>query len=172
MKRWWVITYPPKERDRIIEQIGFHGLDMDYYCPMVETVKTDKGRLYFDKKTLLYNYMFLLFNIEDYSYDFLSTLFHFRFVKFGGRPRFITTKDIRRIKKMVRGEDNLFRRIREDVNHLRKYIGRSLIIRDGAFNGMVGVVSDVRKSGMLDVHITIFNRSVVCEVSVDYVEFI
>lgn len=169
--------YPTKLRDELLATIKKKGLDILVYCPMVKSSEARKGLIKSVARPLFFNYMFWYYDLDLLPYDTMSQYMKFRLLRFPNKekhmvPQHLTPKEISRIKKSVSSHNSQFDRLRTDISTLRKYIGWKVVVRDGAFTGMVGKVSDVRKTGMLDVELSVFNRPISCEMSVEYVEFV
>jgi len=176
-KRWWVVIYPAKLRDELIATIKRKKLDIKVYCPIVHVAESRKGLIKIVESPLFFNYMFWYYDLEALPYDELSNIMHFSLLKFPNdkkymTPRYLTGKEVGRIEKVVLSYDNKFNRLRTDVKFLRKYIGWKVMVRDGAFTGMIGTISDVRKTGTLSIGLLIFNRPIKCDMAVEYVEFV
>jgi transcription antitermination factor NusG len=167
-----VITYPHKEREYIFDTIKREGFDIKPYCPMVRASATSRGLVRIGKKPLLFNYMFWRYDLEEYPHELLVAYLPFRMVRFGGKPRFITSKELSRVKRMVKSQESKFDKMRDDVDFLRKFIGSNVLVRDGVFTGLMGKVIDARRQGQLIIELLVFNRPIGCEVSVEYVEFV
>jgi transcription antitermination factor NusG len=172
MKKWYVITYPTKRRELIFEAIKDEKFDIKPYCPMVKVAKSFKGIVKMEDKSLFFNYMFFLYDWDEIPQVDIKKYLEIRHLYFNGKPAFITGKEIQKVKRIVRSQNSKFDRIRDDVKFLRKYIGQKVLVRDGAFTGLVGIISDARHKGKLVVELMIFSRPISCEVSVEYVEFI
>lgn len=172
MKHWWVVLYPRKRYDDILDTIKREDFDIRTYCPMVDVVETKKGIIKVVKKPLMFNYMFWLFDMEVHPYSELKRYLPFRLLRFNGDPCCLTPAEIRAIKNKVKSLNGNFEKMRRDAKYLRNFIGKKVSIRDGAFSGMVGIIDDSLRAGMVVVELLVFNRPVKCELSIDYLEFI
>jgi transcription antitermination factor NusG len=171
VKKWWVVTYSSKQRELILDTISDEGFDMKIYCPMVKVSSSRKGIVKIKDKALFYNYMFCLYDRDKITDRVIRELLPMRHLRIGGNPRFISGKEIQKIKRLVKSLDGNFDKMRDDVRYLRKMIGRMIIVRDGALTGLIGKIVDARHKGKLVVELLVFSRPIKCEVAVEYVEF-
>lgn len=167
-----MVICPTKERDVIIDSIKRDQLDIKIYCPMIKTSESRNGIVKVISKPLLYGYTFWYYSVDNVPTTLLGERFHVRHLKFGGIPRFVTGREISRIRKVVKQLDGNFDRMMDDVRYLQRMVGRKVTVRDGSFTGLFGRVVDARRRGFLIIEIMIFNRLISCELPVGCVEFV
>jgi transcription antitermination factor NusG len=170
VKRWWVTTYRVKEYDDIVDAIKRNKFSIKLYRPTIHIAITNNGRVSHEDRPLLFNYMFAQFDPMDVSWNVFGNIVRVRLLRRRGDPQFITGREISRIKAIVKRYNEQFDKARVDPVSLKKYVGKRVIIKDGVFNGLIGKVADSRKAGYLEVELIVFNRPIICEISVDHIE--
>jgi len=178
VKRWYVVMYPVKELDEILDTIKREQFNIKVYCPMVKVSTSRNGIIKIVDKPLYFNYMFWRYDMEELPYQYLKEYIPFCLLRRkyakdkNNNICYVKSNLLSRIKNDVKRLNNSFDRLRNNVYFLRGFIGKSVIIKDGVFTGLFGTVVDARKSGELVVEIFVFNRPINCEISVEYVDFV
>ena len=164
--------YPAKERGNIFDVIEREEFDIVPYCPMVKATTMRNGLVKMVEKPIYLNYMFWKYSHIDLPMRELKKYMKFRILIIGDEYAVLNRDEVKRIRRIEKRENVRFSRVRKDADYLKRFIGSLVSIRDGVFNGMVGKVVGVVRVGMLSVELTIFNRPVTCEISVEYTEIV
>ena len=170
MKKWRVVIYKVKDYEDIVKAIKREKFPIQVYRPVVQSSISKKGVIHIIERPLLFNYMFWKTKLEVLDLDYMNRCFRFRILKMNGKYTSISGKEISRIKRVVKSQNGKFEKTRTSITYLRKMIGQTIIVRDGVFSGMVGVIKEVRKAGAVMVELMIFSRPILCEISVEYIE--
>ena len=171
-RRWVVTTFSTKMLDEIFRSIEREEYDIEAYCPMMKTTRSVKGIVTITEKPMYLNYMFLKYDVDIpllYSSNIIRKV-PIRFIRRHGDICLIHSREIAKVRAKERFLNNDYEKLHTDRKFLEKYIGRKVVVRDGNFNGMIGLIKDVTKSGFFKIQILIFNRLVDYDISVDYVE--
>jgi len=172
MKHWYVIMFPPKSLDDIKKVIEEEEFDIEIYCPMVQAKSSHNGVINIKEIPMMFNYMFFRYDREILTDAILKEYMPVRVLMISGEARTVRHYQIEFIKLMERGLMNSFHQVRNDEEYIKRFIGWEVVVKDGGFSGLSGEVVGVRKAGVIMVELYIFNRPIVCDLGVDYVEFV
>ena len=169
---WMVVTFPPKMLTEIRRIVRREKLPVeDMYCPMTMTQVSKKGIVKRRAVPMYMNYMFWKCDPNQLDMTRVRELVPVRPLVRGRKIQVVDDKEIARIEKSER-EVEEFQSYRGSQEYLKKMIGKSIVIRDGNFDGMSGEVMGVSKSSKLVVEVFILGRYLNCDISSDYVELV
>lgn len=169
MRQWVVVTFPPSALKEIKRRT--RDIKVTIYCPMVTKRWAVKGVVKEKRTPLLFNYMFLHFDPAKVKLSSIMEVAAVYPVKYGGKVAIVKRNQIVTMKEREKEINTHIIRVRSDADYIRDLVGCDVVIRDGVFDGLDGVVVSVSGPGVVNVEIVIFNRELIYEVSVDRVEF-
>lgn len=156
--------------DGINKEASRKKVELEVYCPMTEILLVSRGIDTRKLVPLFFNYMFLWFDSNKWSPNRMSESLHIRFVRFGDRIAILESDEVDRIRSV----EKLLLENRElmlsDEEYMAQFVGHNAKIKEGPLGGLIGTIFDVRRAGVYDVKVSIFNREATCQVSVDSLE--
>jgi len=157
-QRWWFALYTrPKSEFKAAEQIG--GAGVQYYLPSVTRVKQWSDRKKKITEPLLRGYIFIYANEREriISLEQYSVV---RCLTEAGRAAKIPDWQIENLKKMLSSESDLI--VKEGL-----VPGTKIKIKEGPFEGVIGVLQEIDNEKTLAVSIDLLNRSVIAKLPKD-----
>lgn len=157
-ERWWFALYTkPRSEFKAAEQIGEAGIQ--YYLPSVTRIKQWSDRKKKITEPLLRGYIFIFANEKEriVSLEQYSVV---RCLAERGRPAKIPEWQIDNLKKMLNTESDVI--VKEGL-----VSGVKIRIKEGPFEGVVGIFREIDNEKTLAVSIDLLNRSVIAHLPKD-----
>ena len=151
-ERWWFALYTkPRSEFKAAEQIKDAGIK--YYLPSITKVKQWSDRKKKVTEPLLRGYIFIYANEREriISLEQYSVV---RCISERGRPAKIPEWQIDNLKKMLSTESDVL--VKEGL-----VPGVKIKIKEGPFEGVIGILQEIDNEKTLAVSIDLLNRSVV-----------
>ncbi len=151
-QRWWFALYTkPRSEFKAAEQIQNAGVK--YYLPSITKVKQWSDRKKKVTEPLLRGYIFIFANEKEriISLEQYSVV---RCISDRGKPARIPEWQIDNLKKMLNTESNIL--VKEGL-----VPGVKIRIKEGPFEGVIGILQEIDNEKTLAVTIDLLNRSVV-----------
>lgn len=153
-QRWWFALYTkPRSEFKAAEQISEAGVQ--FYLPAVTRVKQWSDRKKKVTEPLLRGYIFIYANEREriISLEQYSVV---RCLTEAGRAAKIPDWQIENLKRMLSNEGNLL--VKEGL-----VPGTKIKIKEGPFEGVIGVLQEIDNEKTLVVSIDLLNRSVIAK---------
>jgi len=151
-KRWWFALYTkPRSEFKAAEQINEAGVE--YYLPSITKVKQWSDRKKKVTEPLLKGYIFIYANEKEriISLEQYSVV---RCLTERGRAAKIPDWQIENLKKMLSSDSNVL--VKEGL-----IPGTKIKIKEGPFEGVIGILQEIDNEKSLAISIDLLNRSVV-----------
>lgn len=150
-KAWFALYTKPRSEFKAAEQIGECGIY--YFLPAITRIKQWSDRKKKVTEPLLRGYIFILADEKEriISLEQQSVV---RCIFDSGRPAKIPQWQIDNLKTMLNSNSELF--IKEGL-----IPGTQVKIKDGPFDGIVGVVQNSESGKTIAVSIDLLNRSII-----------
>lgn len=150
-KAWFALYTKPRSEFKAAEQIGENGIN--YFLPTITRIKQWSDRKKKITEPLLHGYIFI-FADEKERITSLEQQSIVRCVFDAGRPAKIPQWQIDNLKTMLGSNSELF--IKEGL-----IPGTQVRIKDGLFEGVVGIVQNSEGGKTIAVSIDLLNRSII-----------
>lgn len=171
MKSWVVTLFSPNMLKTIRRIIRDREYDIKLYCPLSYHAIVRRGKLKIKRRPLLFNYMFMRYDLEAFDYKTICELLPVRPLLIGNKTQTVPYSELQRIKLIARGMHREFgTKIKKHKFDAEDYIDKTVQVRDGTLSGVYGRVSDVKRNGVVQVDIFMFNRVLQCDMDVRNVE--
>ena len=158
-KNWYVAYTFPNAEKSIHKSLG--KMKIMSFLPLQETIRDWKDRKKRISAPLFPNYIFIYSSHKE-RYDALSVKGMVRYVSFDGKPAIVRNEQIESLKKLMDSNFEI---------HSRSLIkpGNKVVITDGPFSGVEGVLEKVNGSMRLVVLIDCLSRAVSINIPADLV---
>ena len=150
-KSWFALYTKPRSEFKAAEQIGGNGIN--YFLPAITKLKQWSDRKKKVTEPLLRGYIFI-FADEKERITSLEQASVVRCVCDSGRPARIPQWQIDNLKTMLNSNSELF--IKEGL-----IPGTEVRIKDGPFEGVVGIIQNSEGGKTIAVSIDLLNRSII-----------
>lgn len=150
-RAWYALYTKPKGEFKAAEQLG--AIDVQYYLPTVTKEKQWSDRRKKTTEVILKGYIFI-FADEKERIAALEQYSVVRCIFDNGRPAKIPDWQIQNLKNMLS----------EDAEFLIKdglLPGKKVVIKEGPFRGIVGVIQESGHENYLVVSVDLLNRSII-----------
>lgn len=159
LKHWYAFYTKPRQEFKARQQ--FEAAGIDYYLPVIETIKQWKDRKKRIFEPLFKSYIFVHGN-EKERLCALQQSSIVRTVCFNGKPSVIPDYQIENLKIMLNENPKVF-----VINNIEA--GESVRIIDGPFKGIIGKIKIVSKEKWLAVSVDLLQRSVLVRLPIESV---
>jgi len=159
LKHWYAFYTKPHQEFKAQQQ--FESAGIDYYLPVIKTVRQWRDRKKKILEPLFKSYIFVYAN-EKERLCALQQSSIVRTVCFNGKPSIIPDYQIENLKIMLNENPEVF-----VVNKIEA--GESVKIIDGPFKGIVGKIKIVSKEKWLAVSVDLLQRSVLVRLPIESV---
>lgn len=159
LKHWYAFYTKPHHEFKAQQQ--FESAGIDYYLPVIETVRQWRDRKKKVIEPLFRSYIFVHAN-EKERLCALQQSSIVRTICFNGKPSIIPDYQIENLKIMLNGNPEVF-----VVNKIEA--GESVRIIDGPFKGIIGKIKIVSKEKWLAVSVDLLQRSVLVRLPIESV---
>ncbi len=159
-KKWFVLYTKPKQEFKAETQISAAGVET--YLPTITQIKQWSDRKKKITEPLFKGYIFV-FGTERDRITSLEQPSIVNSIFFNGKPATIPPKQIEDLKKVITSDEEVV------VSELIK-VGSRVIVADGAFKGVEGIVySSTNNENLIAISIELLNRSVSVKLPVNAV---
>ena len=150
-RAWYALYTKPRCEFKAAEQI--EEINISYYLPTITRIKQWSDRKKKVVEPLLRGYIFIFANEKERVVS-LETQSIVRCVFDRGRPAKIPEWQIDSLKKMLESKADLL--IKEGL-----VLGSKVLIKDGPFSGVIGIVQETDNGNSIAVLIDLLNRSII-----------
>ncbi|MHB2148076.1 UpxY family transcription antiterminator [Calditrichota bacterium LG25] len=160
MEHWYAIYTRPRHEKKVYE--GLIEKEITAYLPLIKRVRQWKDRKKKVDMPLFSSYLFVRIDYKN-RFDVLQTKGVVKIVNFNGVPAVIPDWQIESLKKMLEHPEKI---------QLENYIkpGELVVIEEGPFRGLKGMVKSLRGKTRLVVSIEGIMQTVSVEIDSDYVK--
>ncbi|MHB2156580.1 UpxY family transcription antiterminator [Calditrichota bacterium GD2] len=160
MEHWYAIYTRPRHEKKVYE--GLIEKEITAYLPLIKRVRQWKDRKKKVDMPLFSSYLFVRIDYKN-RFDVLQTKGVVKIVNFNGVPAVIPDWQIESLKQMLEYPEKI---------QLENYIkpGELVVIEEGPFRGLKGMVKSLRGKTRLVVSIEGIMQTVSVEIDSDYVK--
>ncbi|APF19204.1 UpxY family transcription antiterminator [Caldithrix abyssi] len=160
MEHWYAIYTRPRHEKKVYE--GLIEKEITAYLPLIKRVRQWKDRKKKVDMPLFSSYLFVRIDYKN-RFDVLQTKGVVKIVNFNGVPAVIPDWQIESLKQMLEHPEKI---------QLENYIkpGELVVIEEGPFRGLKGMVKSLRGKTRLVVSIEGIMQTVSVEIDSDYVK--
>lgn len=149
-KAWYVLYTKPRNEKKVAERLAEHQYEV--YCPLVETVRLWSDRRKKVKTPLFNSYVFVRLEERERG-DVLKDPGILNFVFWLGRPAVVRDAEIDAIRYITSEAGEV------EVLSIDYNIGDDVLIREGTFKGLKGIVDTVDKN-----QVTLYIDALQCKI--------
>lgn len=153
-RQWFVFYTKPRNEKKVAERLRKNGFEA--YCPLTHTLRQWSDRKKKVSLPMFTSYVFGYLN-EKERLEVVKDPGVLNFVFWLGKPAVVRDEEMAAIKEI---EANGFQ---VEVAHERMEKGKRITIKEGAFKGLEGEVTDIGNN-----RIRLFIESLQCTVSFEY----
>jgi len=153
-KSWFALYTKPRSEFKAREQLA--GLGVEHYLPTFTTMKQWSDRRKKITEPLIRGYIFIHAN-ENQRLASVEQPSIVRCIFDGGHPAYIPDWQIDNIKKLLTHQSEL-------IVYNGIVPGTKVKIKNGPFDGVVGIVTNNEKGKTISISIDLLNRSVITRV--------
>jgi transcription antitermination factor NusG len=151
---WYVVYTKPRNEKKVTERLVGRGYNL--YCPLVKTKRQWSDRKKMVKLPMFTSYIFARLS-EDQRHEILEDPGILNFVFWQGKPATLRDEEIEAVRHI---ENN---GLDVEVKQERLRSGDRMVIEEGPFRGMAGVVDKANQS-----RITVYIPSIDCKIQFKY----
>ena len=161
--KWYVVYTQSRAEKKAAEYL--HDVDIQYFLPLIKTIRQWSDRKKKVELPLFPSYMFVYVNHTQY-YEVLEIPYISRYIFYDGKPASISQKEIDKIKKLINAD------VEMEVTSEKILPGQQIEITHGLLRGIKGEMVSYKGTNMVAIKIQQIEFSMLIHVAVNHLKLI